>query len=72
MNNINAQSRIKAISSLSTTKNLAATGERLGAEGCKRVGERNAFEGREIGKRACGNCGDRSAVDGPRDGQVFR
>ncbi len=31
MNNINAQSRIKAISSLSTTKNLAATGERLGA-----------------------------------------
>ena len=31
MNNINAQSRIKAVSSLSTTKNLAATGERLGA-----------------------------------------
>lgn len=31
MNNINAQTRIKAISSLSTTKNLAATGERLGA-----------------------------------------
>ena len=31
MNNINAQSTIKAISSLSTTKNLAATGERLGA-----------------------------------------
>ncbi len=31
MNNINAQSRIKAISSLSTTKNLCATGERLGA-----------------------------------------
>ena len=31
MNNINAQSAIKAISSLSTTKNLAATGERLGA-----------------------------------------
>ncbi len=31
MNNIGAQSRIKAISSLSTTKNLAATGERLGA-----------------------------------------
>lgn len=31
MNNINAQSKIKAISSLSTTKNLAATGERLGA-----------------------------------------
>ncbi len=31
MNNINAQSKIRAISSLSTTKNLAATGERLGA-----------------------------------------
>ena len=31
MNNISAQSRIKAVSSLSTTKNLAATGERLGA-----------------------------------------
>lgn len=31
MNNISAQARIKAISSLSTTKNLAATGERLGA-----------------------------------------
>ena len=31
INNINAQSKIKAISSLSTTKNLAATGERLGA-----------------------------------------
>lgn len=31
MNNITAQSRIKAISSLSTTKNIAATGERLGA-----------------------------------------
>ena len=31
MNNINAQTRIKAISSLSSTKNLAATGERLGA-----------------------------------------
>ncbi len=31
MNNINAQSRIKAVSSLSTTKNLCATGERLGA-----------------------------------------
>ena len=31
MNNIYAQTRIKAISSLSTTKNLAATGERLGA-----------------------------------------
>ncbi len=31
MNNIDAQSKIKAISSLSTTKNLAATGERLGA-----------------------------------------
>ena len=31
MNNISAQSRVKAISSLSTTKNLAATGERLGA-----------------------------------------
>ncbi|MFI3314472.1 MAG: aminotransferase class I/II-fold pyridoxal phosphate-dependent enzyme [Rikenellaceae bacterium] len=31
LNNINAQSKIKAISSLSTTKNLAATGERLGA-----------------------------------------
>ena len=31
MNNIGAQSRIKAVSSLSTTKNLAATGERLGA-----------------------------------------
>ena len=30
-NNISAQSKIKAISSLSTTKNLAATGERLGA-----------------------------------------
>ncbi|MFI3330625.1 MAG: aminotransferase class I/II-fold pyridoxal phosphate-dependent enzyme [Rikenellaceae bacterium] len=31
MNNIGAQSTIKAISSLSTTKNIAATGERLGA-----------------------------------------
>ncbi len=31
MNNINAQTRIKAVSSLSTTKNLCATGERLGA-----------------------------------------
>ena len=31
MNNIYAQTRIKAVSSLSTTKNLAATGERLGA-----------------------------------------
>ncbi|MEG0467787.1 MAG: aminotransferase class I/II-fold pyridoxal phosphate-dependent enzyme [Mucinivorans sp.] len=31
MNNITAQSRIRAISSLSTTKNIAATGERLGA-----------------------------------------
>ncbi len=31
MNNIAAQGRIKAVSSLSTTKNLAATGERLGA-----------------------------------------
>ncbi len=31
INNINAQSKIKAVSSLSTTKNLAATGERLGA-----------------------------------------
>lgn len=31
LNNIGAQSKIKAISSLSTTKNLAATGERLGA-----------------------------------------
>lgn len=31
MNNISSQSRIKAVSSLSTTKNLAATGERLGA-----------------------------------------
>ncbi|MFI3322916.1 MAG: aminotransferase class I/II-fold pyridoxal phosphate-dependent enzyme [Rikenellaceae bacterium] len=31
LNNISAQSKIKAISSLSTTKNLAATGERLGA-----------------------------------------
>ncbi len=31
MNNISAQSRVTAISSLSTTKNLAATGERLGA-----------------------------------------
>lgn len=31
MNNINAQSKVKAISSLSTTKNLAATGDRLGA-----------------------------------------
>lgn len=31
MNNITAQSRIKAISSLSTTKNIAATGERLGS-----------------------------------------
>ncbi|MDR2885522.1 MAG: aminotransferase class I/II-fold pyridoxal phosphate-dependent enzyme, partial [Rikenellaceae bacterium] len=31
MNNIDAQSKVKAISSLSTTKNLAATGERLGA-----------------------------------------
>lgn len=31
LNNINAQSQIRAISSLSTTKNLAATGERLGA-----------------------------------------
>lgn len=30
INNINAQSKIRAISSLSTTKNLAATGERLG------------------------------------------
>lgn len=31
MNNITAQSKIRAISSLSTTKNIAATGERLGA-----------------------------------------
>ncbi|CDN33071.1 GTP-binding protein YsxC [Mucinivorans hirudinis] len=31
MNNITAQSSIKAVSSLSTTKNIAATGERLGA-----------------------------------------
>ncbi|MFI3262312.1 MAG: aminotransferase class I/II-fold pyridoxal phosphate-dependent enzyme [Rikenellaceae bacterium] len=30
-NNISSQSKIKAVSSLSTTKNLAATGERLGA-----------------------------------------
>ncbi|MDR0509567.1 MAG: aminotransferase class I/II-fold pyridoxal phosphate-dependent enzyme [Rikenellaceae bacterium] len=31
MNNITAQSKIRAISSLSTTKNIAATGERLGS-----------------------------------------
>lgn len=31
MNNITASTRIRAISSLSTTKNIAATGERLGA-----------------------------------------
>ncbi|MDR2936849.1 MAG: aminotransferase class I/II-fold pyridoxal phosphate-dependent enzyme, partial [Rikenellaceae bacterium] len=31
MNNIDARSKIRAVSSLSTTKNLAATGERLGA-----------------------------------------
>ncbi|MCD8103359.1 MAG: aminotransferase class I/II-fold pyridoxal phosphate-dependent enzyme [Alistipes sp.] len=31
MNNITAQTRIRAVSSLSTTKNLCATGDRLGA-----------------------------------------
>ncbi|MGL5730341.1 MAG: aminotransferase class I/II-fold pyridoxal phosphate-dependent enzyme, partial [Bacteroidales bacterium] len=31
LNNINAQSNIRAVSSLSTTKNLSATGNRLGA-----------------------------------------
>lgn len=31
INNINAQANIKAVSSLSTTKNLSATGDRLGA-----------------------------------------
>ena len=31
INNINAQSNIRAVSSLSTTKNLSATGDRLGA-----------------------------------------
>lgn len=31
INNINAQSNVRAVSSLSTTKNLSATGDRLGA-----------------------------------------
>lgn len=55
MNNINAQSRIRAVSSLSTTKNLAATGERLGAVAVTPEAADFAVFARSLNKAAHGN-----------------
>ncbi len=55
MNNITAQSCVKAISSLSTTKNLAATGERLGAIALTPAAKDFARFARECNKADHGN-----------------